>query len=140
MNAFERAFKRVPEKYQRVHFYSFTCNANVRLCLSPNQARQPVRMFMIQADLANGGIINIADANVSLINGIQLDPGRAIQFSVSNEDYSGGLSASPSNFIESARYAGQEAKQNLFLDLADFFIMGDAAAQRVRVFWASDVK
>lgn len=133
---------RVKEKFVRPHFYSFTINtfAANATCISPNRQRLPVRMFLVQADLGNGGIVNVGDTNVTLINGIQLDPGRAMQFSVNNEDITGNLFETPMDWqsaVARARQTPQPEQENLYMDLADFYVAGDVDNQRVRVFWTT---
>ncbi len=138
-------------KYLRPHTFSFPLGLYIPgspACLShdlvTNQPiHQPVRLFLVQADLGNGGIINIGDGTTSLTNGIQLDPGRAMQFAVGNDEIIGSLYATPMDWQEAVGRAKESAKNNttdasVFLDMADFFVAGDIIGpQRVRVFWTS---
>lgn len=140
------------ERFQRPHCYSFTVGlfttSGDAINCAPGGARLPVRLFLVQSDIGNGGIVTIGDATVSLLNGIQLDPGRAIQFSVGNQDLVGSLYPTTMNWqeaLDQSRIAAAGLEQanpemNLFLDIADFFVASDAALpQRVRVFWSTIV-
>lgn len=138
-------------KYIRPHTFSFLLPlyvAGAPQCISFDPAtgqalHQPVRLFLVQSDLANGGIINIGDGNTSLTNGIQLDPGRAMQFAVGNDEIIGSLFQTPMTWQEAVgkakeSAAGNNTDVNVFLDMADFFVAGDIAGpQRVRIFWSS---
>ena len=133
------------QKFVHPHNYSFVIGifgAGVpATCISQNRIRQPVKMFLVQADLNNGGVVNVGDASTSLIVGTQLDPGRAMQFSVSNEEIVGSLYETPMDWQEAVRTAKsmprEDTEVNVFIDLADYFVAGDAANQRVRIFWTT---
>jgi hypothetical protein len=135
--------RRSLEVYQRPHNYSFVIGifgAGVpATCVSLNRQRLPVTMFLVQADLANGGIVNIGDETTSLINGIQLDPGRAMQFSIGRDEMQGSLYPTPMDWTEAVRTAQgnipKAPEPDLLLDVSNFYVAGDAANQRVRVFW-----
>lgn len=97
---------------------------------------------LMQADLANTGIVIVGDSQVSVLNGLQLDPGRAIQFSILDVPLSGTMfpTITPTEQIRYAReralgFTGA-AETELYLDVADFYAVADAAGQIVRIFWS----
>ncbi len=130
------------ERYQRPHCYNLGIGtAFVRLA----QQRTPVLSFLVQNDINNTGIINVGDSHVSLVNGVQLDPGRAWVFSVNNDGLlATSLSSTPINWADAMNgYGAQGANFDpgitLYIDVADFFAISDTAAplQNLRVFWST---
>jgi hypothetical protein len=98
----------------------------------------PVKMFLVQSDLDNGGVVSIGDASVSLTNGIQLDPGRAMLFSVSNDDIIGSMFDTSMDWQEAIRKVKgmrEQSPSNVFIDLADYYVCGNALNQRIRYYW-----
>jgi hypothetical protein len=129
------------ERYQRPHLYSLAVGLTA-ICCAPNRQRTPVLSLMIQADLNNAGIVVVGDSNVTLLNGLQLDPGRAVQFSTFDIPFSGtlGPSISPAEMVEQARYRAEGFKPGeaeLYLDIADFYAIADGAGQIIRLLWST---
>lgn len=136
------------ELYQRPHDWSFvamqyTAANRLIYCLSQGRVKLPVRMFLVQSDLNNGGVLNVGSGHVSLTNGIQLDPGRAIQFAVGSDDMQSTLFQTPVDWTERVQsMQGDLAKiaANIYLDMADFWLASDSDNQRVRIFWTTLTK
>jgi hypothetical protein len=98
-NIFRRAFA-PRERYQRPHNYNISVGLTA-VCLAPGRQRTPVISFLIQNDLNNAGVINVGDPHVSLLNGVQLDPGRAWVFSIfTGALVTGSLFQTPADFAE----------------------------------------
>lgn len=74
------------EVYQQFNDYTITVGA-ARIPLSPplSQGRFTVKLAVIQADLANAGIVTIGGPNVGLAIGTQLTAGLAVLWAASNE-------------------------------------------------------
>jgi hypothetical protein len=97
----------------------------------------------MQADLNNTGIILVGDSQVSLLNGLQLDPGRAIQFSVLDVPMSGTMfpTITPTEAVRRARSTAlgfaPDGETEIYIDIADFYAIADAGAQTIRLFWST---
>lgn len=133
------------EVYIRPHNYSLLIGT-AQLCIVNNRIRRPVDSFVVQADLANAGIINIGDSSTSLTNGLQLDAGHAWLFSVSNPSgFPALLSQTPLEMNQIASVMQEQASiyaeygrynvKRVVMDMADFYAIADAADQRLRIFW-----
>jgi hypothetical protein len=127
-------------RFQRPHFYNLTIGL-LPLNIAP-QGSIPVISFLVQNDLQNTGVINVADGGVSLFNGVQLDPGRAWVFGVSmNSLVQGSLFNTPLQWEEAVR-AYQDSMLSardvrLYIDIHDFFAQADTPAQNLRIFWST---
>jgi len=146
-----RRFFNPRERYQRPHNYSIVTSAvaGVAVCLSPNRQRMPVKVFVVQSDVVNGGNVNIGDGTANLVNGIQLIPGSAWIFNVGAPSFAGqgAMFPTPMQFTESVQYQKNqigklpyEDQVETYLDIADYFAVATAAAQIVRIFWSTDPK
>lgn len=132
------------ERYQRPHCYNIAVSGVV-VPVAPNRQRTPVLSFLVQNDLNNTGVINVGDSHVSLLNGVQLDPGRAWVFGISSEGLlASSLSPSPVSWAEAMQSYGAESGLlggssgiHLFIDIADFFAISDTPLQNLRVFWST---
>lgn len=137
------------EFYQRPHCYSVAVPFfNISLkptCLSPNRQRTPAITLFVQADLSNINNVNVGDATTNLTNGIELDPGKSVLFSVSNQAHS----MQPMGFNEAMEYQRDLAigpefaiqdPDEVFLDVADFFAAAGGVGCRLRVFWTKTTR
>ena len=127
------------ERYQRFNFYNIAVGT-VRAAIA--QTRIPCLSFLVQADINNAGIINVADSTVTLLNGVQLDPGRAWIFGISGEGLLiSSLISSPMDFAESMQQARSQAAGfaqpgvSLYVDIHDYFAISDLAGQNLRIAW-----
>ncbi len=135
--------RRTRERYQRPHTYNIPVGL-LPVCVAPNRQRSPVKTFLVQSDINNGGVINVGDASASLFNGVQLDPGRAWIFSVGADSLTGGsLYPTPMQWAEAVQAYGEAQPKTLdsveiFIDIADFYAVGDIAGpQNLRIFWST---
>ncbi len=126
------------ERYLRPNNYTISVpifGAGVTINLAPNKMRIPVKSFLVQADLVNTGIVNVGNGAVSLTVGVQLDPGRAWVFSVTENLPAGSLYQTPLAFAEVQPYMQPESPVDLFLDIADYFATATVAAQLLHIIW-----
>lgn len=121
------------DRFQRPQNYTISVGT-IAVCVAPNRQRSPVKSFLVQSDLDNFGRINVGNSHVSITVGIQLDPGSAWLFSVSNEDLISGALPTVSGFAKGER---EQDNKELFLDMSDFFVVSDVAGQTVRVVWST---
>jgi hypothetical protein len=142
------------EYYQRPHTYSIAVGLTP-VCISPNRQHNPAITLLVQADLANGGIINVGDSGISLTVGLQLDSGKAALFApqMNPSNQPGSLGTGITSFIENIPYDASGAiPQSLgtelgiglpvqvVLDIADFWAIADRIDQRLRIFWVDQVR
>ncbi len=145
------------EYYQRPHCYPVVLPAfaitGKPTCLALNRQRTPAITLFVQADLANLDIVNVGDANTNLLNGIQLDPGKAVLFSTADQrvpgGMGGGLFPTPMEYSEAMEYQrnmamgpsfGIEPDIEIMLDIADFFGASAAVGCRLRLFWTKTTR
>lgn len=153
-----RRFAGAPrEFYQRPKMYYidlplFTANGNRPTCLARGNTvqtsgaggRTPAVTLLVQADFNNAGYVTIGDAQCTLLNGIQMDPGKSIMFSTVSQNVgeSGwGLKPTPLDIERAIEYMEQLQRSTIpydppriLLDVADFYAASDVAGQRIRVF------
>ncbi|MFA5430381.1 MAG: hypothetical protein WC329_04410 [Candidatus Omnitrophota bacterium] len=113
-------------------------------CISLNKARQPAITLFIQADLANGTNVSVGDAGTSLINGIELDPGKAVLFSTADQNILDGGGLQQMSYHEAMQYQRDMAispgmglidPPEVVLDIADFYAATAGLGCRLRIFW-----
>jgi hypothetical protein len=153
LRRFRRPSSGPTEFYQRPHTYTIPVGVN-RVCLAPNGQHSPAITLLIQADLANAGIINIGDSNVSVRVGIQLDTGKAALFApqLNPSNQPGTLGTGISSYLENVPYSpdaavskslgtalGSSIPIRVIIDIADFFAIADKGDQLLRVFWVESV-
>lgn len=157
LNLFNRARRSASgptEFYQRPHTYRIAVGTD-RVCVAPGRQHSPAITLLIQADLANTGIISLGDSNVSNTVGIQLDSGKAALFApqMNPSNQPGTLGTGIDSYTESAPYAteaaitqamggtlGQGVPIRILLDISDFFVIADHADQGLRIFWVESVR
>ena len=153
MRRFRRPSSGPTEFYQRPHTYTINVGLN-RVCLAPNGQHSPAITLLVQADLANLGVINIGDSNVSVTVGVQLDTGKAALFAPQSNpaNQPGTLGTGISSYLENVPYSpdaavakslgtalGSSIPIRVILDIADFYAISDTDGQFLRIFWVESV-
>lgn len=143
-------FYQIPNNYG-LSLPLFSANNNVPTNLSRDGRRLPTISFIVQASLANTGLIMVGGGGTNLNSGLEMDPGKALLFSAQDQsgvDYTNiGGAAMPREMSaeETEEYlqsidAGQLSLVRppvVLLNIADFFAASDTAGQTVRVFWST---
>jgi hypothetical protein len=126
-----------PEIYILPHNYPLVVGA-IAVVLNPQ--RMPVESFIIQSANANTNTVFIGDSSGNAINGLEMVPGQAWQFSVSSYSENTQREPSPMNFATSVRSGTDQRK---VLDLNNWWVIADPAilaAQIVKVFYTLPTK
>jgi len=113
--------------------------------------RVPADYIFLQASLANAGVICVGGVNVTTVNGVELDAGRAIAFSpvsplqpgsLARGLMTGSLTAGVLRNVESLDYSELRELQSqapagarIVLDLSHFYAVADIAGQTLRIAW-----
>lgn len=129
------------ERYQRAQTYSLLIGLTP-VCLAPGRQRTPVRSLVVQADLGNQANITVGNSQVTLTNGLQLDPGRAWVFSVSKDDMIGSMFPTITGMTDIIRERNITipGDYEIYLDVADFYAITTLATQRLRILWTTVVR
>ncbi|MCP5101870.1 MAG: hypothetical protein GY950_00740 [bacterium] len=139
------------EVYQQFNDYTVTVGA-ARIPLSPigSQGRFTCKLAVIQADLANAGIITVGGPNVGLGVGTQLTAGLAVLWAASSEAMfqqralMGGLGAGLVPWMERAEEieaaANQVTMPKVLIDLNTHYCSANAAGQILRIQYTQDVE
>ena len=91
----------------------------------------PVKEFLVQADLGNGGYVSIGFSGTNVNNGLQILAGQGWVFSISVSSTSSKIVATPTNWVQGLEEARQAilgaphgVPTNLRLNLTDFYAAG----------------
>jgi hypothetical protein len=131
-------FRGPARRYLKISGYPVTIGL-AKVCLAPNRQEIAVKSFLVQSDIGNAGIINCLDNTCSLLSGVQLDAGRAWVFSVSQDNLLvSPLAPTPMEWANTLheygkQYGGNQDNSNIFLNIADFYAIADAAGQNLRI-------
>ncbi|MCK9570729.1 hypothetical protein M0R72_17400 [Candidatus Pacearchaeota archaeon] len=133
-------------KYIRPNFRAITVGT-VPVCISLNQAHIPVKEILVQASILNAATVFIGGP-ANTVNGLEIDPGIAYQWGLdSDNSLAGSLFPGTFTYAESLQRAQREASgqgnsksfDEVFYDLADFWVISTVPAQIVKVYWSTRV-